>query len=232
MIFREPDFERRHSRFRQLHLPASMRPIRLIGAPKWMPTNLLHETKGDQPVSRGAMHPYFEVTADFQKWMLSTLPFTFRVAYSCYGAARRADGTRNMANTIVISGKMSVFGGPHDLGVQPDEGLALVEPAEIGLFPGIFLPQQPPGTTGLARRLDPDAYYIACRWDEHGLARSYLQQIEVTVTNSANGKSDRARPVDAGPNVNTGRVADLSPGLATKLGLATDNECTVMLAPA
>lgn len=128
-----------------------------------------------------------------------------------------------------ISGKMSTFGGPHDTGVKPDEGLALVNPAEMHLFHGYFLPVPPPGTTGLARRLDPTTNYIACRWDYHLTPRSYLQGIMVEVT--ANGRTIAARPVDWGPASHTGRIADLSPGLAEALGLETDDHCKVVIPP-
>jgi hypothetical protein len=108
-----------------------------------------------------------------------------------------------------FTGTMSTFGGPDDTGVDPDEGLALVEPSEIDLFDGYFLPRQPPGTTGLARKLDPSSFYIAMRWDYEATPRSYLQTIMVYV--SANGRQHRARPVDWGPNTKTGRICDLSP---------------------
>ncbi len=117
-----------------------------------------------------------------------------------------------------------------DQGVSPSEGLALCEPSEVGKFEGYFLPEQPPGTTGLARRLDPNSHYIAMRWDYSKTSRSYLQGISVQV--SANGKTLPARPIDWGPNENTGRICDMSPGLASALGLQTDNTCSVTLPPA
>ena len=43
------------------------------------------------------------------------------------------------------------------------------------------------------------------------------------VENPANGRTADARPADWGPNISTGRVADLSPGLAAALGLQTDD---------
>jgi hypothetical protein len=58
-------------------------------------------------------------------------------------------------------------------------------------------------------------------------SKSFLKTITVKVINPANGKSANATPVDWGPNINTGRVADLSPGLEKALGLTTDKECTV-----
>ncbi len=40
-----------------------------------------------------------------------------------------------------FSGKMSVFGGPEDLGVKPDEGLALLSESDLDRpqFNGVFL---------------------------------------------------------------------------------------------
>ena len=43
------------------------------------------------------------------------------------------------------------------------------------------------------------------------------------VENPSNGRTVDARPADWGPNIATGRVADLSPGLAAALGLETDD---------
>ena len=149
------------------------------------------------------------------------------------------------------TGKISTFGGPNDIGVSKSEGLALIEPADLESwwYRHLFLDQQPRGTTGLARRLNPDAYYIAMRWatspelvgkplrDAHGnslgiclgvhtprrlLRTSYVQIV-------ANGHSILARPVDWGPNGNTNRIADLSPGAASALGLHTDQTATIIL---
>ena len=128
-------------------------------------------------------------------------------------------------NTYIIMGKMSHFGGPNDTGVSSSEGLALCEPGEEGKFPGLFLAAQPTGTTGLARRLDPNAHYIACRWNYKQTPKSWLQKTPVMV--SANGKTLSAQPIDWGPNENTGRVADLSPGLEAALGLTTNGIVTV-----
>jgi len=126
--------------------------------------------------------------------------------------------------SIAKSGKMSTFGGPHDTGVSPSEGLALYDASDIGTAPaGLFLDIQPPGTTGLARRLNPDSNYLAGRWNYSVTPPDFLRQNLVTV--SANDKSVAAHPVDWGPNIATGRVADLSPGLARTLGLDTDEDC-------
>jgi hypothetical protein len=124
---------------------------------------------------------------------------------------------------------MSTFGGPEDTGVGPDEGLALVDDKTYEGLREYFLPQQPPGTTGLARRLNPDKFYIACRWDYKLTPKRFLRQSMVRVTNLLDGKTAQAKPVDWGPNVKTKRVADLSPGLAAALALETDDEVEVTL---
>lgn len=132
--------------------------------------------------------------------------------------------------TILLRGKVSHFGGPHDRGVRPDEGLALIEPDRVDRCPQIkalFLPEQPAGTTGLARRLDPAQHYIACRWDYAKTPKPWLREHPVTVR--ANGKSFAAQPIDWGPAVSTGRVADLSPGLMAALGIVTDDVCEVVI---
>ena len=130
---------------------------------------------------------------------------------------------------IAFEGKMSTFGGPNDHGVSSSEGLALFGQADVAENPDLFLPQQPPNTTGLARRLNPDAKYLACRWDYKTTPKNFLKAktTKVKVTNPANGKSAEARPADWGPAVWTGRVADLSPGLAHELALDTNAKCQV-----
>jgi hypothetical protein len=139
------------------------------------------------------------------------------------------------------TGKMSVFGGPADEGVGPHEGLALIGPSDLGIwwYSCLFLPEQPAGTTGLARRLNPRAFYLAMRWDYARRSKEFLRHAVVKLTNPANGLYVFARPVDFGPGdgsvidgrptPDTGRIADLSPGAATALGLQTDEVVTCEL---
>jgi uncharacterized protein (TIGR02594 family) len=123
-------------------------------------------------------------------------------------------------------GKASWFGGPEDKGVKPDEGLAFIYKIEEA--PELFLPSQPPGTTGLARRLDPDVHYLACRWDYKRTPRETLLAEVAMVKATKTGISLPAIPADWGPNEKTGRVADLSPGLLEALGIDTDDEVEVI----
>ena len=124
-----------------------------------------------------------------------------------------------------VEGKMSTFGGPRDTGMSADEGLALFTPADLQdpKYSYLFLPTPPPGTTGLGRRLNPDKYYFACRWNYNDTPREFLKRALARVENPSNGRAADARPVDWGPHISTGRVADLSPGLAAALGLQTDD---------
>ncbi len=124
-----------------------------------------------------------------------------------------------------VEGKMSTFGGPKDTGMSTDEGLALFAPADLQnpKYSYLFLPTPPPDITGLGRRLNPDKYYFACRWDYNDTPKEFLKRALARVENPLNGRAADARPVDWGPNIATGRVADLSPGLAAALGLETDD---------
>lgn len=124
-----------------------------------------------------------------------------------------------------VEGKMSTFGGPKDTGMSADEGLALFSPADLQnpKYSYLFLPTPPPGITGLGRRLNPDKYYFACRWNYNDTPKEFLKRTLARVENPSNGRTVDARPADWGPNIATGRVADLSPGLAAALGLETDD---------
>jgi hypothetical protein len=119
---------------------------------------------------------------------------------------------------------MSTFGGPGD--GPPDEGLKLFDETDMQnpKFAYLFLPAQPPGTTGLARRLNTNSYYVACRWDYVVTPRELLRNSLARVENLQTGRAAEARPVDWRPDPSTGRVADLSPGLAAALGLKTHDD--------
>jgi N-acetylmuramoyl-L-alanine amidase len=122
------------------------------------------------------------------------------------------------------SGTCSWFGGPTDTGVSPSEGLAFIY--DFDEAPYLFLPQQPPGTSGLARRLDPSVFYIACRWNYDVTSKLLLRDSGqmALVTAKSTGVARLAHPADWGPHEEqTGRAADLSPGLMDNLGLGTDD---------
>lgn len=128
-------------------------------------------------------------------------------------------------------GKCSYFGGPDDHGVAADEGLALVSSVEQA--PHLFLPAQPAGTTGLARRLNVWVPYLACRWDYSRTSKAALLKDMALVRATKTGIAMKAWPADWGPagpesDHDTGRVADLSPGLLDALGIETDDEVSVI----
>lgn len=134
-----------------------------------------------------------------------------------------------------ITGKSYSFGTPgsaaDDQEIAPGQALSLVQPEDITKsdFSGYFLAQQPPGTTGLMRRLDPTKFYLACRYDS-GVA-DYLRSHLVTVTNPHDrSKSAQGRVVEWGPPRRPeyeGYVAALSPGLAETLGLKRGDEVEI-----
>ena len=126
----------------------------------------------------------------------------------------------------MLCGTVSWFGGPSDSGVAPDEALAFIY--EVEDAPHLFLPFQPEDTTGLARRLNPNIHYIACRWDYDVTPRGMLLNEVALVRSTKTGIAMRAFPADWGPNANTGRVADISPGLMQDLGIETDDEVEVI----
>lgn len=125
-----------------------------------------------------------------------------------------------------VKGKVSWFGGPDDVnGVAPDEPLAFIN--SVDDQPDLFLPEQPPGTTGLARRLDPSEFYVACRWNYDDTPPELLLANKALVRNPKTGKQFYAFPSDWGPGEQTGRVADVSPALMEALGVETDDEVEV-----
>lgn len=126
---------------------------------------------------------------------------------------------------LSLKGKVSHFGGPNDEGVAPDEGLAFI--SAVDQAPHLFLSYQPEGTTGLARRLNPQTYYIACRWDYDETPAYMLLEEMALVHAPKTGRSLKLYPADWGPHVDTNRVADISPGAMEVLGITTDDEVVV-----
>ncbi len=124
-----------------------------------------------------------------------------------------------------VTGKVSYFGGPNDQGVSRAEGLAFI--SSIDQAPQLFLPYQPAGTTGLARRLNPYIHYVACRWDYSKTPKEIMLQNQALVYAHKTGITLKAFPADWGPHEDTGRVADISPGLMDDLGIKTDDQVEV-----
>jgi N-acetylmuramoyl-L-alanine amidase len=123
-------------------------------------------------------------------------------------------------------GPCSYFGGPEDTGIDSDEGLAFFYEYEDA--PHLFLRKQPEGATGLARRLNPNLFYVACRWNYEVTPKSMLSDPSQQALVRAGGRQFWAWPADWGPHEDTRRVADLSPALMDALGLETDDEVEVI----
>jgi N-acetylmuramoyl-L-alanine amidase-like protein len=164
-----------------------------------------------------------------QAWLKSEKPFSHSALYR-KAPANEVPGAAAQP-IFQVAGKMSTFGGPNDLGVGPNEGLALFDKPDLNNpdYANLFLPAPPPGTSGLARRLNPDQNYLACRWDYRTTPRTLLRNTQASVVNPQTGAQAFARAVDWGPGAATGRVADLSPGLAGALGPDTDDQVVVAI---
>lgn len=131
-------------------------------------------------------------------------------------------------------GKCSHFGGPDDTGVSSSEDLAWWETWDQVVrdkAEGLFLDEQPPGTSGLARRLDPSEFYIAMRWDYSEIPKTELVRTICLVRSPDTSKAFWARPSDWGPAETTGRICDISPGLMESLGVSTDWELEIVVIP-
>jgi hypothetical protein len=130
--------------------------------------------------------------------------------------------------TLQLRGRVSWFGGPEDMGVSPDEGLAFIY--DIYTAPHLFLAVQPEGTSGLARRLNPSVPFIATRWDYNVFPKTMLASMDylALVRAPLTGREFRAWPADWGPGEQTGRIADVSSGLLEYLGIQTDDEVEVI----
>jgi len=132
---------------------------------------------------------------------------------------------------VDITGKVSWFGGASDMGVDADEPLAFIH-NEADTDGDIFYEEQPPGTSGLARKLNSEgSYYVATRWDYDVTPRDELLSKQALIT--AGSKSVLAWPADWGPHTSTGRVADVSLAVLRELDIETDDTVTVVFpAPA
>ncbi len=127
-------------------------------------------------------------------------------------------------------GRMSTFGGPEDQGVGLHEGLALISENDVTLsrYAHLFMSVEAaalviakrenipaPAKIGMARRLNPLAFYLAMRWDQalapfrhvyrnsdntvNAQTFTILRHGIVRLTNPENGFCLFATPVDYGP---------------------------------
>jgi N-acetylmuramoyl-L-alanine amidase len=141
------------------------------------------------------------------------------------------DEAKEVAQQFYVEGRASWFGGPNDTaGVGSSEGLAFIYTTEDK--PVLFLSYQPEGTTGLARRLNPEQPYVACRWPYDAESKPKWREMLLTemalVEAPKTGKKIKCYPADWGPHEEkTGRAADLSPSALEYLGIETDDEVIV-----
>src|SRR5262249_47997440 len=119
-------------------------------------------------------------------------------------------------------GKVSVFGGPKDRGVKPDDKLAL-----------------PTGQHFVYERfksLNPQSFYCSMRWEYHVLhmtpeeVKRWWANKKELITNAKSNVSVVARAVDWGPHEKTGLDVGISPGTAKALGVEVGDEVKVELA--
>jgi hypothetical protein len=119
-------------------------------------------------------------------------------------------------------GKVSVFGGPKDRGIKPDDKLAL--------------PTGPHGVYERIRSLNPKSFYCAMRWNYHVQhmtpedVKRWWANKKLRITNGKTGISIVARAVDYGPHQNTGLDIGISPGAAEALGVEVGDEVDIALA--
>lgn len=148
-----------------------------------------------------------------------------------------------MKTTDQQTGKFCSFGGPYDLD-NVDSSLALYTGTGEQVYKycgikGLFLEKQPVNTYGSSKRLNPEAYYIALRWEEfypeyggketREKVKAFLRESKVIVRNENGRKILTADPVEWGPEEKSGRIGKLSPGLMRDLGLKNDDLATVIL---
>lgn len=139
---------------------------------------------------------------------------------------------------ITLTGQVSTFGGPgdgpaagNDRGDWRTEGLALFDPSDLAnpRYSSLFRTPSDPSLTGMARRLNPERFYCAARWDYTVTPRSWLRDNLVVITNPANGHKINCQPVDWGPGEWTGKEIDLSPAAARFLGLKTGDTAQMLV---
>jgi hypothetical protein len=96
------------------------------------------------------------------------------------------------------------------------------------MAPHLFLPTQPPNTSGLARRLNPYVHFIACRWDYDVYSKEQLLKELAVIRAVKTQVVLTAFPADWGPHSDTDRICDISQGLMFDLGIETDDEVEVL----
>lgn len=144
------------------------------------------------------------------------------------GVLKHVEGEKVAPSTgplFTAKGKVSWFGGKTDEGVKIDEGLAFIY--DVMEAPHLFLPYQPEGTTGLARRLNDEIFYLACRWS-YDVTPTEMLLSKKALVRVPGGIELTAFPSDWGPHSSTQRICDVSPGLMRALKIQTDDTVEVI----
>jgi len=186
--------------------------------------------KGSKPVPKKKEAKPSNTKASAKSTKSTSAPSTGNTAKSNAAKQTSADATAAPQAAVVdqelqlpaTHGKISIFGGPKDRGIKPDDKLAL--------------PTGPHGVYERVRSLNPKSFYCSMRWNYHvehltpeEVKRSWGNK-KLLVTNSKNGTSVVLRAVDYGPHENTGLDIGLSPGAADALGVEVGDEVSIALA--
>jgi len=124
-----------------------------------------------------------------------------------------------------VRGTISWFGGPSDTGVSSTETGAITGER----LRSLNSPEDPSAST-LASRPE-DYYFVAMRWNYSPNGRTFWRDARIAIRSPSTGATVIVRPVDWGPNTSTRRIVDVSPQTLVDLGVSTDANGLVALAP-
>jgi hypothetical protein len=128
------------------------------------------------------------------------------------------------------NGTIAILDPQNDPRLKPDETLALVTTwKEANRFSPPIFKSNDGSRRPLVRNLDPNANWVASRWNYAITPRAWLLANKVTVRNPTTGKQVQAQPVDWGPSAGSGAIMNVSPGLAQFLGLANGGTADLLI---
>lgn len=126
---------------------------------------------------------------------------------------------------VVAQGKASAFGGPKDTGGTPDEGLFYYDSKDIFRQPlaSLILAKQPPGTSGLFRRLaNHAALYVAYRAPKTAACRAWIREHPFLLRSAKCPEGIAVWVADWGPAAWTKRGVDCSDAALAAVQVRTD----------
>ena len=186
--------------------------------------------KGSKPVPKKKEAKPANTNASAKSTKNASAPNTGNAAKSNAAKQPGADATAASQPTVIdhdlqlpaAQGKISIFGGPKDRGIKPEDKLAL--------------PTGPHGVYERVRSLNPKSFYCSMRWNYHvehltpeEVKRSWANK-KLLVTNIKNGNAVVVRAVDYGPHENTGFDIGISPGAADTLGVEVGDAVDIAFA--